>query len=491
MHMNNVQVVVLAAGKSARFKTGNNKLLEKICGQPIIIFTTKLFTSLHIPMTIVIGHQKERIQQCIDAYHENHTIRFAVQEKQQGTAHALACTGDYWDKDHILIMNGDMPLVTKDIIQELYTKHIDSNATLSFVMAHHTDPNTGYGRVVKTDNNIKIVEANEFTSDSNNHCCINAGIYLVKKQFLQQYIHTIEQNKLNQEFYITHLIQKASELNEPIATISAPFDFIRGINNQHELWAAEQVQRSQIIKHWMEHGVRFSVAHNVHIDLNVTIGAGTYIGCGVHLLYGTSIGNDCKIHEYASLENTVVGNGVHVYPFSIIKDAHIEDNAQVGPFAHIRNGSVIGERTVIGNFVEVKHSTLDTDTKVKHLSYIGDATIGKQVNIGAGTIVCNYDGTYKHKTTIEDNAFIGSNNTLIAPITIGNNAFTAGGSTLTQNVPPHALAIARNEQIIKHNYRQKNDPEITNSTETKKEETFVGAFKTTNDASLIHENDSV
>lgn len=485
-----MQAIILAAGRSTRLKTGHNKLLENICGQPMIIFSTKLFESLEVPTTVVIGYQKDLISACIAKYHQGGNISFAIQENPQGTGHALECTREHWKKDHILIMNGDMPLVTADIIEALYAKHIESGATLSFAMAHYTDPNTSYGRVVKNENRIKIVEAKEFKdSSADDHCCINAGIYIVKRSFLEDHIQDLEPNAISKEFHITDLIEKASTAGEPIATISAPFDYIRGINNQHELWAAEQIQRSNIIKYWMENGVRFSVAHNVHIDLDVTIGAGSYIGCGAHLLYGTKVGANCKINEYAALENAVVGDNVIIYPFTIIKDSTIGNNAQVGPFAHVRTNTVIADQAVIGNFIEIKNSTIGTASKAKHLAYIGDTTMGAEVNVGAGTITCNYDGKNKYKTVIEDNAFIGSNNTIIAPVTIGAGAFTAGGSTITKDVPPQALAIGRSEQINKLEYLNKNkiDDILEDDDEQIIEREFIGATLTTHD---MMENDA-
>ena len=248
----------------------------------------------------------------------------------------------------------------------------------------------------------------------------------------------------------------------------------------------------------MEHGVRFSVAHNVHIDLDVVIGPGTYIGCGVHLLLGTKIGSHCRVHEYAALENVTVGDNTHIYPFSIIKDSTVGKHAHVGPFAHIRDHSVIADNATIGNFVEIKNSTIDNGSKAKHLAYIGDAEVGKQVNIGAGTITCNYDGQKKHKTIIKDNAFIGSNNTLIAPVTIEEGAYTAGGSTITHDVPAQALAIARVKQINKPGYAkqcilaeqlEEEEEDITHKhKESQKKAEFIGATRTTNDT--LMENNS-
>ena len=484
-----IQAIVLAAGRSTRLKNGRNKLTEHICGQPMIVFTTKMLQKLHIPTTLVVGQQKEQIQSCLEAYAQE--VAYVTQDEAQGTGHALRCTENSWQQEHILVLNGDMPLVTTDIIEELYKKHLTSDAAISFVIAHNTDPNTGYGRIIKDEKgHTKIVEAKEYAGDPTEHCCINAGIYVIKKDFLKKYINLLEVNKTSNEYHITDLVAIASEHNLQVTTIVAPFDHVRGINNQHELWAAEQIQRSNIIKHWMENGVRFSVAHNVHIDLDVQIGAGSYIGCGSHILYGSVIGKNCRIHENVSLEHTIIGDDAAILPFTVIKNSTVGSQAQIGPFAHIQE-STIADKAIIGNFVEVKRSTVGAGSKAKHLSYLGDAQIGTNVNIGAGTITCNYDGIKKHTTIIKDNVFIGSNNTLIAPVTIEENSFTAGGSTITQDVPCDTLAIARSLQINKigyaHRFLKKNQkksilkPKVTEENNTATKAQFIGAKRTTND----------
>ena len=419
MFSNKVQAIILAAGKSTRFNTGRTKLLEKICGQEMILYTTRVLEQLSIPITVVVGYQKDAIKEVITNRHHN-AINFVVQEEQCGTGHALMCSQSIWERENILILNGDVPLVTTEIIENLYEKHISSHADITFVTAHNADPATGsYGRVVKTENSIKVVEARDFDGDTNEHCCINAGIYLVRKQFLQQCIKNLTQNESTKEFYITDLIKIASEQKLTVKTLSAPFDRIRGINTLQELWAAEQIKRAELIRYWMEKGVHFSVAQNVHIDLDITIGSGSYIGCGSHILSGSVIGKNCKIHEFAAVENSHLGDNCEIFAHSIVKDSSIGADCQIGPFAHIKEHSHIGEQVVLGNFVEVKKSTIGKGTKAKHLAYLGDAQIGAHVNIGAGTITCNYNGLNKHQTIIHDNAFIGSNNTLIAPVTIG------------------------------------------------------------------------
>lgn len=487
----NLHAIILAAGKATRFNTGNTKVIEKICGQPMILYPTRLLSSLNIDTTVVIGYQKKAVQKIITKTHAE-LIDFVVQEEQLGTGHALLCAQPHFKKDHILIMNADVPLINESLINNLYTKHIESQAAFSFVSAHHTDPQSRYGRVIKKDGIIEIVEAKHFNGDHNEHCCINAGIYIARKDFLDTYINTIQQT--GKEFYITDLVHIASQQGLPVAMMDAPFDVVRGVNNYEELWAVEQIQRAHLIKYWMQRGVRFFAAQTAHIDLNVTIGAGTFIGTGVHLLGETTIGKYCTIEAFSYITDSLIDDQATVKSHSLIEQSHIHEHALVGPFVHVGPKATIGEGSHIGNFVEIKKSTVGKGSKAKHLSYIGDATIGNNVNIGAGAITCNYNGIAKHHTKIDHDAFIGTNTSIIAPVTIGKNAFTAAGSTITENVPNDALAIARARQINKLGYAEKirkknsattisfdiNEKKHESSCDT---QSFIGAIKTTNDVS--------
>ncbi len=454
MIFQDVQAIVLAAGKATRFKTNTSKLVEKLCGQEMILFITKALEDLQIHTIIIVGHQKEAVMEVLKKHHSSN-IDFVTQEKQEGTGHAVLCSKSTWHKDLILIMNGDMPLVTETIIEQLYNKHKETNATITLAIAHDTDPSGAYGRIVQNGNKLAIIEAKEFTADIEDHPFINAGIYLINRQFLESVIDLLARNKISNEFYITDLIKMASDKGEPISTLTVPFDRIRGINTFREFWAAEQILRSEIINHLMIEGVRFQLPQTNHIDLYVSVGAGTQIDAGVQLLGTTQIGNYCKIQSFSYLYNCQVESNVIIRPHSVLDTSHIKSNASIGPFAHIRNNTLIDEYVTLGNFVEVKQSTIGKRSKAKHLSYIGDTTIGEDVNIGAGTVTCNYDGINKHNTTIKDNAFIGSNNTLIAPVTIEKGAYTAAGSVITENVPAESLAIARTKQINKEGYAKK------------------------------------
>lgn len=451
-----VQAIILAGGKSTRFKTGRSKLAETICGQEMIIYSTKLIASLHIPAHILIGFEKEIIIDLVTKYHGT-ALPFIEQKEQKGTGHAVACTQPIWTKDHILIMNADMPLVKAETIEKLLQLHADTDAAISFVTAHNPDPSLqGYGRVVQQDAITKIIEAKDFKNfDAQEHCCINAGIYLFKRDFLAAHINKLTTNNASHEFYLTDLIELACLQGLTVTTLTTSFDEVRGINTLRELWTAEQIKRSDLMSYWMDNGVRFHAAQSTHIDSNVTIGAGSYIGQGTHIINGSSIGKNSIIECFSVLSNATIGDNAVIRSHSVIYDSTIEADCQIGPFAHVEAKSIIDEQSCIGNFVQVKRSTLGKNTKAKHLAFLGDAIVGNNVNIGAGTITCNYDGVTKHPTVLQDHCFIGSNSTLVAPVIIGAHAFTAAGSVITDDVPAEALALGRARQVTKENYAQK------------------------------------
>ncbi|MBT3827761.1 bifunctional UDP-N-acetylglucosamine diphosphorylase/glucosamine-1-phosphate N-acetyltransferase GlmU [bacterium] len=447
-----VQAVVLAAGKSTRFRTGTSKLVKHICGQELIVYPVKMLKKLGIPITLVVGYQagdiKKVLQERVD-----YPINYAEQKEQRGTGHALLASQSFWQADNILVINGDMPLMTHDVIQDLINKHNSSNAAISFVTAHCNDPSVvGFGRVIEKDGITSIVEAIDFEGSFEEDCCINAGAYLIKKSFLEGHIKKLEANKPKNEFYITDLVKLASEEKLPLVMHSAPFDKVRGVNTLRELWAAEQIKRAEIITHWMYNGVSFSVAQNVHIHLDVEIGPGTYIGSGVQILRGSKIGSHCMVAAFSKIKCSTIGDNSVIHPHTLVHDSIVEDNAAVGPFAHVHENSTVKSGAKIGNFVEVRNSVIGKFSKAPHMSYLGQTQVGENVSIGAGTVTCDHDGTKLQKTHIQDCAYIGANNALVAPLTIGKASFTAAGSTITKNVPSQALAIARERQTNKLNY---------------------------------------
>jgi bifunctional UDP-N-acetylglucosamine pyrophosphorylase/glucosamine-1-phosphate N-acetyltransferase len=454
----NLQSVILAAGKSTRFHSNKTKLVENICGRPVVLYTAKLFEELSIDSIFVVGHQKELIQETVSNNVKN-KVSFVHQKEQLGTGHAVACTKELWDKENILIVNGDVPLIDKNLIETLYTKHNNANAHLSFVVSTCPHQNHAYGRIIKDESGIKIVEAKDFVKeeyDKIRHIShdINAGIYIARASFLNNCINKINTENASKEFYLTDLVKIASDSKLNVLTHAAPFDRVMGINTNYELMLTEEIKRSDIIKHWASQGVKFETTFGINIDIDVEIGQYTSIEYGVQILSGSKIGRNCIIKKLATIENSTLEDFVTVHQNSIIRDSYLCLNSKIGPFSHVHSHSMIEQDTVINNFVEIKSSTIGSNSYVMPLSYIGNTVTEPLVNIGAGTITCNYDGVSRHSTTIKNSAFIGSNNTLVAPIVIGENSFTAAGSTITEDVPSNSLALARAKQVNKEDYVQ-------------------------------------
>ncbi len=473
-----LQAIVLAAGKSSRMHTGKSKLLEKICGQELISYTTHLLSCLHIPTIFVVGHKKEKIIPVIQ--HHYPLAQFVEQPQQKGTGDAFIQSAQAWKADTLLVINGDLPLLTDQLLKDLEEKHYSSQATVTFVTSFCDPSNTSYGRVFEENNAISVIEAAELSAEAlRNNCRINAGIYLLSRPFAQQTISNLTPNRMSNELYITDLIHIAQKQGLVVSTVSTNFDTIRGVNTLEELWAVEQIKRASLIRHWMNNGVRFIAPQTNAIDISVTIGQGTVISAGVHLLGKTTIGKDCSIQPFSIIEHCIIEDDVIVHAHSVVTDAILHSQVSVGPFAFVRSKTVLKRKSSIGAFVDIKNSTLGELSKAKHLSYLGDATIGREVNIGAGSITCNYDGIKKHKTIIDDYVFVGSNNTLVAPLQLGKGSFTAAGSVITESIPTDALAFGRARQVTKPEYAKKLRAKkgITSNTDEKNDSSFVAAKK--------------
>lgn len=486
--LTNIQAIILATGKSNRFNTGEVKLLEKVCGQELILYPIALLEQLQVPSIAVVDLADNAITETI-AKNYNATLAFAPQGKHLGNADAIKQCKQYLNNDTILIIRGDIPLLTQQILTDLYAKHTETNADISFVWTHNSDP-TGYryNRVITKNDQPYIVHAQKVSrEDIQANCCITTGIYMVQRKFLETYIDQVPMH--DNEYSLSDLINVANENNKKITTVAAPFDVVRNIKSYQDLWAIDHIKRSELIRYWMKQGVRFTAAQTVHIDLDVKIGKGTTIGCSVHLEKGTSIGTNCTIDAFSMLYNTKLGNSSTVRSHTIINNAVIGDYAKIGPFAHIQNNTTIGNEAQIGNFVEIKNTHFGSHSKAKHLSYLGNTQLGEHVNIGAGTITCNYNGKTKNTTVIKDYVFIGSNNSLVAPVTINEYAFTAAGSTITKDVPSRSLGIARALQTNK-NYTSpaalQEKQKLTNE-KSPKAFSFIGATRSTHDSNNTFE----
>lgn len=456
------RAIVLAAGKSSRFKTKKSKLLFTICGQPMVTYGLNLFQDLGIPVTMVLNHQADQIIDLV-AKTGMTTVSHVIQQELLGTGHAVLSTQETWDSEDLVIIYGDMPLLTQEIITDLMRTHQETDAVLTFATAHVIDPK-GYGRVFEQDGKFEIVEEKDCVGTQRQNTCINAGVYVMKTAFLREYIPKLSTSPVTGEIYLTELLKLASDDGLTIKAVSVPYDNVRGVNTLQELWSVEQIKRSDLMKYWMSQGVQFELAQSIHIDLDVTIGAGSFIGTGVHLLGKTVIGEECFIGAFSIIEDTVIGDNSNIHSHSVVQHSTIGTQVHVGPFARLRQNVVLGDHVNVGNFVEVKSSQIGAHTNTRHHSYLGDAVIGEHVNIGAGTITCNYDGVKHSQTVIEEGAFVGSNNTLIAPVTVGKGAYTAAGSVVNQDVPADALAISRSRQENKPGYAKKLRDEMLAST---------------------------
>lgn len=445
-----IQAIVLAAGKSSRFNTSVSKLLTSMCGRPMITFPLMALKELSIPATLVLGHQADLIKAEVARLGFD-TTDWVIQEQQLGTGHALAVTRTKWTADYILVLNGDHPLITSNVLNDLVQEHITAGSAISFLTTHAANP-TGYGRVIIANNRIRIVEEKECTPAEKTITLVNAGIYIISRDFLEENINKIQKSSLTGEFYLPELISAASNQGLPVCTPVAPYDTLRGVNTLEELWGVELIKRAELMSALMRKGVRFALAQSTHLDVDVEIGKDSFIGAGAILLRGTKIGAGCSIGAASVIEHSTIGDNTVIHPSTVIQDSTVGSECEVGPFARLRADAVLDNDVVVGNFVEIKNSNLGQGTRVKHLAYLGNAQVGKAVNIGAGTITCNYNGVYHNQTIIEDNASVGTNNSLVAPLRIGKGAYTAAGSTITNDVAADDLAIARARQINKTGY---------------------------------------
>ncbi len=341
--LQNIQAIILAGGNSERFQTGKTKFIEKICGTEMILYPINLLQSLDIPTTLVIGMQAEQIKQIVQDHASS--VKFVIQEQQLGTGHAAQLTKPVWFKDHILIMNGDIPLITPDIINKLLRKHTKTDADISFITAHTMDIDaTKYSRVVIDNNQIKVMEEPASDEiDESNQCCISAGIYLAKRSFLEEFIDKLEKNPATNEYYLPELIHIASQQHKKIVTTQVSLDIVRSIDTLADLWVVEHIKRSELLQHWMNHGVRFAHTLNVQIENKVRIEPGSYIGSGALLLGATTIKKNVTIGAYAHIENSIIEEGVIIPAHIIITNSIVTKSMNLKPFMQI-DGMAIKEK---------------------------------------------------------------------------------------------------------------------------------------------------
>lgn len=440
-------VVILAAGQGTRMKSVLPKVLHRIGGRSLIAHVLGAADSLApATVTVVVGHGADTLKEHLEGRPD---VRTVVQEPQLGTAHALRQTENALRglKGTLVLLSGDVPLLRPSTLLELVETHRRANAAATVVTATVERP-YGYGRVVRTGGRIvRIVEERDASPAERQIREINSGIYAFDLEPLFDALQGIASQNAQGEYYLTDLVAIYRRRKLPVETLMvASPDEIRGINSRTELAEVSRIVRQNKNEELMAAGVTLVDPATTYIEPDVEIGADTVIHPGVVIEGRTRIGAACEIQAHVRIVDSTIGAHVAINNFCVIVGSTVADGAAVGPFAHLRPESVVGEKARVGNFVELKKTTLGPGSKANHLAYLGDASIGADVNIGAGTIICNYDGQTKQQTSIEDGAFIGSDTQLIAPVTIGRGAYVGTGTTVRENVPPGALAVSAGKQ---------------------------------------------
>jgi bifunctional UDP-N-acetylglucosamine pyrophosphorylase / glucosamine-1-phosphate N-acetyltransferase len=444
-------VVILAAGKGTRMKSARSKVLHRVAGRPMIEHVLASAAALDAKTTtVVVGHQAESLKTAL-AGHSG--LTFVVQEPQLGTAHALLTTESALrgKTGTLVLLSGDVPLLTANTLKTLRDRHTSARAAATVITCLLDEPR-GYGRIVRDSAEsgqqiARIVEEKDASAGERQICEINSGIYAFALAGRFDAVRSIAANNAQNEYYLPDLVAIFRRQGMVVETVTVPnAGEIRGINSRIELAAVSRIVRDQKNTELMAAGVTIEDPATAYIDGDVTIGPDTIVHPGVSIEGRTSIGAGCEIHSGVRIVDSQIGDRVQVFNHCVITDATIADDVNVGPFAHLRNHAEVRARARVGNFVELKKTVLGEGSKSMHLAYLGDALIGERVNIGAGTITCNYDGVNKNTTTIEDGAFIGSDTQLIAPVTVGKGAYVGSGTTIRENVPGGALAVSAGKQ---------------------------------------------
>lgn len=451
-----LSALILAAGKGTRFKSDKIKVLHPLMGKSMLQWVVDSIQKLGPDrIHIVVGYQKDLVQESLTGQN----IDFVFQKKQLGTAHAVlaaqAALKKEADRD-LLIMNGDLPLIRGETLKPLLRNHREKGNSLTFLTTDLDDP-TGFGRVMLSEDKIfKIIEEKDATPAQRKEKEINVGIYLFRIKDLLKGLSQVSNKNKKGEYYLTDMIEILSRNGRKVGKYKTRnTEEIVGVNDRYELARAIDVLRLRKIKSLTERGVTVCDPGSTWIDHDVKIGRDTVIYPSVILEGESVIGSHCTLYPYVHVIDTRVGKRVKILSSSMIEQSVIQDDARVGPFTHLRPNTIIRQGAKVGNFVEMKNTDFGRHSKAGHLSYLGDADIQEDVNIGAGTITCNYDGARKSRTKIESGAFIGSGTELIAPVKIGKRAYVGAGSTITKDVSPEALAVSRSRQQEKPDWAKR------------------------------------
>lgn len=446
--------IVLAAGQGKRMKSKLYKVLHPVCGKPMVGHVLQTVEKVRCERSVVVvGHGAEAVRSYL-----GDAAEYVLQEQQLGTGHAVKQAKDLLghEQGSTLVICGDTPLVTAETLESMLELHETSKASATVLTAHMDNPK-GYGRVIRGEAGdvLRIVEQKDCSPEEDAVREINTGTYCFDNAKLFSALEKVTNQNAQQEYYLTDVIGIMKEAGEKVLAYQTD-DHTEsiGVNDRLALSQAESFMRERIARYHMLNGVTIIDPASTYVGADVTIGADTILNPGTILKGNTVIGEQCEIGPQSEIEDSVIGDRVTV-KHSVLNRAEVGESSTVGPFAYLRPGSKLGEHVKVGDFVEVKNSTIDDGSKVSHLSYIGDAKVGKNVNVGCGAITVNYDGYNKFVTEIEDDAFVGSNVNLIAPVKVGRGAFVVAGSTITHSVPENDLAIARIRQENKPGYAEK------------------------------------
>ncbi len=450
MSQEGFSIVILGAGKATRFKSERPKLLHALAGRLLgeyVLRTAAAAGAERIYM--IIGHRAGEMRKAFT----RPEVEFIEQKEQLGTGHALVVAEPELERcpsGVVLALVGDAPLLQPQTLQALVATHCTQRAACT-ILTMRVANSAGYGRIVRTGGKLvrAIVEEKAATAAQKRIREVNSGILCFSRLPLLAHLRELSKENPQKEYLLTDMVAIFNRHRMKVAAFEAPAEEVQGINDRAQLAELAKTLYGRRARALMAEGVSFTDPEVVYIDPDVTIGPDTEIGAGVSLRGNTHLGKRCHLEPYSTITDSTLGDGVTVRQSCVITNAEIATGAAIGPFAHLRMGSTLGADVKVGNFVEVKHSTIGRGSKAQHLTYLGDATVGERTNIGAGTITCNYDGVKKIPTTIEDEVFIGSGNMLVAPVRIGKGAYTAAGSTITKDVEPDALAIARTPQMNK------------------------------------------
>ncbi|MEM9071078.1 MAG: bifunctional UDP-N-acetylglucosamine diphosphorylase/glucosamine-1-phosphate N-acetyltransferase GlmU [Myxococcota bacterium] len=450
-----VVAIVLAAGQGTRMKSALPKVLHRIAGRTLAAWSVQAAKDAGAKeCVVVVGHAREQVEAELTT-HFGSFVRFALQAEQKGTGHAVQCAltelTDF--EGRLLILYGDCPAVPPKTLRSLLEQ--SAGRALGIVTSTLEDP-TGYGRILRTDGNVAAVREERDCSDEERRMKeVNPGIYAVATTFLRTAIQRLQGDNAQGELYLTDVVAMAAE-EAKVADVAGDMRLLQGVNDRWQLASCAEVLRARINESLARAGAGLVDPSTTSIDADCEVEPDATIEAGVHLRGRCVIRSGARIDVGCVLENVEVDAGAYLKPYTVAADSRIGPRAQVGPFAHLRPKSELGADTKVGNFCETKKTRLGEGSKVNHLAYVGDGVIGKGVNVGAGVIFCNYDGVQKHTTVLEDGAFVGSDSQLVAPVTVGEGAYVASGSTITKDVPKDALAIARHrKQENKEGYASK------------------------------------